>query len=217
MHKTSFNPVPFPVKCISWKGKDSQKMHKKTESKISRPKHQQSTPIILQLRTNLQNSFFFWSTIPMVFFNDISSPILFFSFFYLNFFEPRANNQLWNFRRSVKSRTNRRRGTLLLSPLARFTRFTHSMEFLRKFFINSWTYVVDRMNRNRNVTFARTDRGTKHDWCRLSGTRLISSLSSPRMLIFLPFLPPRFSFVLCPFFVHRHVDLVKTRNVYLVE
>lgn len=137
MHKTSFNPVPFPfVKCISWKGKDSQKMHKKTESKISRPKHQQSTPIILQLRTNLQNSFFFWSTIPMVFFNDISSPILFFSFFYLNFFEPRANNQLWNFRKSVKSRTNRRRGTLLLSPLARFTRFTHSMEFLRKFFLN---------------------------------------------------------------------------------
>lgn len=141
----------------------------------------------------------------------------FFFFFYLNFFEPRANNQLWNFRKGVKSRTNRRRGTLLLSPLARFTRFTHSMEFLRKFFINSWTYVVDRMNRNRNVTFARTDRGTKHDWCRLSGTRLISSLSSPRMLIFLPFLPPRFSFVLCPFFVHRHVDLVKTRNVYLVE
>lgn len=141
----------------------------------------------------------------------------FFSFFYLNFFEPRANNQLWNFRKGVKSRTNRRQGTLLLSPLARFTRFTHSMEFLRKFFINSWTYVVDRMNRNRNVTFARTDRGTKHDWCRLSGTRLISSLSSPRMLIFLPFLPPRFSFVLCPFFVHRHVDLVKTRNVYLVE
>lgn len=89
--------------------------------------------------------------------------------------------------------------TLLLSPLTRFTRFTHSMEFLRRISLilesaRRSSGSMDRMNWIEiDAIFARTDRGTKRDWCRLSGTRLISSLSSPRMLIFLPLLPPRFS------------------------
>lgn len=107
------------------KGKDSQKMHKKAESKISRRKHQQSTPIIPQLWTNLQNNFSSWlflPTIPTVFFNNISSPRLFYfslslSFFLSIFFERIINAR--NFRKSFKSRTNRRQGTLLLSPLTR--------------------------------------------------------------------------------------------------
>lgn len=191
-------------------------MHKKAESKISRRKHQQSTPIIPQLWTNLQNNFSSWlflPTIPTVFFNNISSPRLFYfslslSFFLSIFFERIINAR--NFRKSFKSRTNRRQGTLLLSPLTRFTR-RNSLEEIFHRFSNARRRTCEWIG-NRNAIFARADRGMKRDWCRLSGTRLISSLSSPRMLIFLPSPPPRFSFVLCPFFVHRHVDLVENEK-----
>lgn len=138
----------------------------------------------------------------------IPPTLLFFSlsfFFPLNFLERIIN--AWNFRKSFKSRTNRRQGTLLLSPLTR----RNSLEEIFHRFSNARRRTCEWIG-NRNAIFARADRGMKRDWCRLSGTRLISSLSSPRMLIFLPSPPPRFSFVLCPFFVHRHVDLVENEK-----
>lgn len=129
----------------------------------------------------------------MVFFDNLSS--LFF-FFYLNFFEPRANNQSSNFRKSVER--NRRQDTSSLTINS--VHSIHSLDGILEEIslilesVRRSSESMDRMNWIEiDAIFARTDRGTKRDWCRLSGTRLISSLSSPRMLIFLPLLPPRFS------------------------
>ena len=51
--------------------------------------------------------------------------------FSLNFLERIIN--AWNFRKSFKSRTNRRQGTLLLSPLTRFTRRNSLEEIFHRF------------------------------------------------------------------------------------
>lgn len=121
---------------------------------------------------------------------------LFFSFFYLNFFEPRANNQSSNFRKSVERNRRQDTSSLTINSVHSIHSLDGILEEISLILESARrsSGSMDRMNWIEiDAIFARTDRGTKRDWCRLSGTRLISSLSSPRMLIFLPLLPPRFS------------------------
>lgn len=219
MHKSSFNPVPFPAKCISWKGKDSQKMHKKTERDI-----RTKTPTVHSNNPRTLNEFA--KQLFLVTHEDkphkYSSTIfrLFFSFFYLNFFEPRANNQSSNFRKSVER--NRRQDTSSLTINS--VHSIHSLDgILEENFINSW----------KRTSFERIDGSNELDrnWCDFRAnrsrdeTRLVPFVwhAIDKLVIFSADVnfssssPSPFLLVLCPFFVHRHVDLVRTRDVYLVE
>lgn len=130
MHKSSFNPVPFPAKCISWKGKDSQKMHKKTERDI-----RTKTPTVHSNNPRTLNEFakqLFLVTHEDKPHNGILRQS-FVSFFLFFTSISSSHERIINRQILEKALNEIEDKTLLLSPLTRFTRFTHSMEFLRRF------------------------------------------------------------------------------------
>lgn len=140
----------------------------------------------------LQRSLVFSNSFFFFFFTSISSS-----------HERTINRSLSNFGKSVKSRFTsldeilEEISLILVKERTRFERSNESNGWKRDF----------RANRSRDET-----RLVPFVWHAIDKLVIFSADVNFSSFSLSPFL-----LVLCPFFVHRHVDLVQTRDVYLVD